>query len=162
MQDNFRALGADSSPLSLQPADRVKRLLAHIIDGLVVLVPMFIGMPFLIFAGASGDGDGPPILMLLVMGILALVVLALVVYQMVLLASTGQTIGKRAQKIRIVSIDGTRADWIKTILMRMFVTNIASQFTMGILGLLDPFFIFRDDNRCIHDHIAGTIVVDAE
>ena len=54
MQDNFRALGADSSPLSLQPADRVKRLLAHIIDGLVVLVPMFIGMPFLIFAGASG------------------------------------------------------------------------------------------------------------
>ncbi len=59
-------------------------------------------------------------------------------------------------------VTGTATATVNTILMRMFVTNIASQFTMGILGLLDPFFIFRDDNRCIHDHIAGTIVVDAE
>ena len=166
MQDNFQPIGGQTAMVSLRPADRQKRFLAFLVDTAVCLVPMIIGIPFMIagiaMQGDGGEPSGPAMAVMFGPMLLALlVILVLSIYQFYLLATTGQTIGKRMQGIRIVSVDGSRADWVKTIILRSFVTNFASQFTGGLLGMADPFFIFREDNRCIHDHIAGTIVVDA-
>jgi uncharacterized RDD family membrane protein YckC len=166
MQDNFQPIGGQTASINVRPAERQKRFIAFLVDTAVCLVPMIVAVPFVIGGAAmQGDGgDANPIAMMMMFGpmILALLfILVVSIYQFYLLATTGQTIGKRMQQIRIVCVDGTRADWVKTIILRSFVTNFASQFTGGLLGLVDPFFIFREDHRCVHDHIAGTVVVDA-
>lgn len=74
----------------------------------------------------------------------------------------GQTIGKRITGIAIVTLDNRKPDFLPLILQRY-----GSQWLMGmvpIIGILlrlaDVLAIFRDDRRCIHDHIARTKVID--
>jgi uncharacterized RDD family membrane protein YckC len=49
------------------------------------------------------------------------------------------------------------------VLLRAILGGIigAIPYLGGIYGLVDALFIFRDDRRCVHDHIAGTRVVKA-
>jgi uncharacterized RDD family membrane protein YckC len=79
-----------------------------------------------------------------------------------LLAKNGQTLGKRLFSIRIVNYDDHR----RTPVARLFgqrvlpVHALVSIPTVGpLLIAVDSLFIFRADHRCLHDEIAGTIVV---
>ena len=81
-----------------------------------------------------------------------------------LLATRGQTVGKLAAGTRIVSVaDNKILPFHKVILLRYLpVWVIAYVPLIGpILGLVNPLFIFREDRRCLHDHIAGTRVINA-
>ena len=129
-------------------ADRGSRLGAAIIDGIIFLVAVVLLAvlgPALSVIGSVLGGLG---------------FLAIVIYQMVLLTKDGQTLGKKALKIRIVKMDtGENGGFVPNVLLRLFVNGL-----LGIIpfyGLLDILFIFRDDRRCIHDMIAGTQVVEA-
>ena len=82
------------------------------------------------------------------------------IMETVMLAKDGQTLRKKALRIRIVKKDtGQNGGFVTNVLLR-FVLN-------GILGLIpfyslvDILFIFGPDRRCLHDMIAGTKVVDA-
>ncbi len=82
------------------------------------------------------------------------------IMETVMLAKDGQTLRKKALRIRIVKKDtGQNGGFVTNILLR-FVLN-------GILGLIpfyaleDILFIFGQDRRRLHDMIAGTKVVDA-
>jgi len=79
-----------------------------------------------------------------------------------LLATRGQTIGKVVAMTRIVSIEDRRILplW-KVILMRVLPGWIASVVPLAgpFLNIIDALFIFRPDRRCVHDHIAGTVVI---
>jgi len=90
--------------------------------------------------------------------------LALAVYQSVLLSKHGQTIGKRARKIRIVKMDGSSPGFVHAVLLRAIVNGLPSLIPHAgrPYGLIDILFIFRKDRRCIHDLIAGTRVVQIE
>ena len=138
-----------------QLASRGSRLLAAIIDSLVFLpiVPII-----LIIDGLTGDFG---ILGLFAVGIYAIGILGLNLYW---LADNGQTIGKRAMDIKIVRSDRTsEATLARIIFARALPRSILSSIPCvgNIFALADPLFIFRDDRRCIHDHIADTTVVDA-
>jgi len=90
--------------------------------------------------------------------------LALVGAQVWLLTAHGQTIGKRIIGLRIVKVsDMTNGGFVTNVLLRT-VANAAIS-AVPVLGsiyfLADPAFIFRDDRRCVHDHIAGTCVIKA-
>lgn len=80
------------------------------------------------------------------------------------LASTGQTIGKKITKIKIVTMEGKKPSMLALCVWRYGViqamTFLPSMF--GFLSLLDVLFIFRKDRRCIHDLIAGTRVVQIQ
>jgi uncharacterized RDD family membrane protein YckC len=80
-----------------------------------------------------------------------------------LLATNGQTIGKRVVGTRIVNFtDGARTPFVKLIGLRVLPTYVSLIPVVGpLLSLVDVLLIFRDDQRCIHDHIAGTKVVRA-
>ena len=53
--------------------------------------------------------------------------------------------------------------WILKPFLTSFVWAIitAVPFVGPLVGLIGILFIFRDDRRCLHDHLAGTRVVQA-
>lgn len=123
-------------------AQRGNRLLASIIDTacfvVMYLIAYAINEPLFVVFGIAG----------------------LVGYQMYLLTTLGQTIGKKAMNIKIVKTDTEENGG--------FVTNVLIRGILnGIIGfvpfyaLVDILFIFREDRRCIHDLIASTRVVEA-
>jgi uncharacterized RDD family membrane protein YckC len=120
----------------------------------------------IVVAGSGKDQGPPPLFTVLLLASLALFVLglaALEIYQIVLLAQRGQTIGKRVMNIRIVKFEndgepGIVHAWV----LRALVPGVISSLPFGIgavFSLADILFIFREDRRCIHDLIAGTKVV---
>ncbi len=139
-------------------ASRGTRFVAVLLDGLLSLpaaIPLWIGM--YMNASATQSGGTAPGSASILMGLGSLVLLVFFVFQIYLLATKGQTIGKKWMKIRIVKLDGSNPGFVGAVLMRAFVNGL-----LGIVpfyGLVDILFIFNDDRRCLHDKIAGTRVV---
>jgi uncharacterized RDD family membrane protein YckC len=79
------------------------------------------------------------------------------------LATRAQSLGKMALKIKIVTLDGKNAGLARILLLRMLPVTLLSGIPVigGLIGFADSLFIFRADQRCLHDHIAGTRVVMA-
>ena len=82
------------------------------------------------------------------------------IYQIRLLVTQGQTLGKKIMNIRIVSYDDGMIPGAGKLLGLRYVVN-------GLLGqipgyaFVDVLFIFGQEQRCIHDYLAGTKVVQA-
>lgn len=153
------AAGSGSTRFVL--ASRWARLFGSILDGFVM---MTITVPILWLTGfweRAITNSQAPLDMLLgaVIGIVAFIVV-----NAYLLHTAGQTVGKRIVGTRIVSVhDNTILPLYRVFLMRYFPIQVISAipFLGSVFGLLDPLFIFREDKRCLHDHIAGTRVIDA-
>jgi len=97
-------------------------------------------------------------------GLSVLMLLGLFIYNLVLLATRGQTIGKKLKGIRIVTHpDGANPGGVKTIVLRGIINGLSGSVPLlgPVYSIVDICFIFREDQRCIHDLIAGTKVVVA-
>lgn len=79
-----------------------------------------------------------------------------------LLSRYGQTIGKRIMGIAIVTLDNRVPPFFQLIVQRYLIQWLAGRVPVvgGILRMVDILAIFRADKRCIHDHLAGTKVID--
>ncbi len=141
-------------------AERSTRLVAVLLDFLV-LIPTVVPISLAAAFGQKTQELGAGMAIAAAIG--GLLMLGLVIYQIYLLATRGQTLGKRWMKIRIVKLDGSNPGFVSAVLLRAFVNGIIS--AIPYLGyaysLVDILFVFRDDRRCIHDLIAGTRVVTA-
>jgi uncharacterized RDD family membrane protein YckC len=159
-------------PAPVQPAlaGRGKRLIATSLDHLVLILgiaPFLVKFMSAIFALQQPGTKPDPEVMRAVATesiaffVIPLFILALV--QLVLLCTRGQTIGKIICKIRIVRVTGEPAGFVHAFLLRSVVMSLCTSIPIvgPIAMLVDPLLIFRDDRRCIHDLLAGTIVVDA-
>lgn len=145
-------------------ADRGARLLAVIVDSLIFGIPvgmLLVAMPGLLL-GTRGAAPDPTVYRS-VAALLGLFAITLTIVDFVLLHRYGQTIGKRILKIRIVRSDGSRCGLLRVIFVRWLPLAIVGAIPIigPLCSLLDPLLIFRDDYRCLHDHIADTIVVKA-
>lgn len=157
----------DDAPTGdLELADRGIRLVATIVDGLVILVPVaFVGIIAAIMipamSGNNGMSQGGEIVLGIVGVAVILVMIAVLVINMVLLHRNGQTIAKRWFKIKVLRSDGSRCSLPRIIFARWLPTALLSRIPLlGIaVALTDALMIFRDDHRCLHDLIADTIVV---
>ncbi len=82
------------------------------------------------------------------------------IIQAVILTKDGQTIGKKLFKIRVVNEkDGRNGGFVPNVLLRAILNAVFS--LIPFYALIDILFIFRGDKRCIHDLLAGTVVVKA-
>ena len=124
-------------------AGRLPRLIAAIVDRVTLVAPLFL---LLIFA---------PIAMLVAY------LAAWFLVQATFLTINGQTVGKMIFSIRIVKVGtGRNGGFVPNVLLRLVLN--------GALGLIpfysvvDALFIVRSDRRCIHDLIAGTVVVKSQ
>lgn len=149
------------APVDLGPegeilASRESRLGAAIIDGLIV---MAILLPLQWAMGMFEDAESNTMVTTMASagGGLALTVLI----QGYFLATRAQSLGKMALKIKIVTLDGKNADLVRIVTLRLLPITLVSMIPVvgGFVSLVDSLFIFRADQRCIHDHIAGTRVV---
>jgi uncharacterized RDD family membrane protein YckC len=143
-------LGLGSSDGQLPLASRGARLGARILDGLVESAPIVL---FSIIAGVLGAGQrgaeqSGTVGLLIGVGFLAYI--GLFIYQIVRLVNTGQTLGKKWLGVKVVRMDGGPV-------------SFGSHFLRGLLlafaGFIDFIFIFRSDQRCLHDLAAETKVV---
>lgn len=93
----------------------------------------------------------------------ALIQVALLIVTVVLVHRNGQTIGKKWLGIKVVRSDGSRASLGRIFWLRNVVNGLPSILPVvgKIYVLIDSLFICGEAQRCIHDHIADTIVVQA-
>jgi len=140
-------------------ASRWERFGGAMIDGIIASLITF---PLMYFTGTWDKllrGEYPLFEMALFLAFGILLYLALHGY---LLAKYGQTIGKKMMGIKIVSIESMSILPLQKIfLLRFLPSALASSIpTIGqFFGFIDIVFIFGKKKRCVHDLIAGTIVV---
>jgi uncharacterized RDD family membrane protein YckC len=141
-------------------AGRGERLVAVFVDGLLYGVGF---LPMFAVAMVSGEQADPPPAFYLALLVGAAMGLGLFVYNLMLLQREGQTVAKRWLKLRIVRTDGSRADLGRLFALRMLVPGLISAVPcLGFLfALADALAIFGEQQRCIHDLIADTMVVVA-
>jgi uncharacterized RDD family membrane protein YckC len=160
-------LPGESVPL----AGRGARFGAAFLDGLflavVVYVPAFMAMgPQLLAAQASNSlSSNLDLASLLMKGgfFTVLGFLAFVGVNIWLVHRNGQTIGKKLVGIKVVRSDSSRIT-----LSRIFLLRNLPFWAVGfvpvvgqIVSLVDALLIFRNSRLCLHDQVAGTIVIDA-
>ena len=151
----------DVSADAYELGGRGARFGAALIDGLIQ-GGLFYALAATMFkslmpTAPDGIGFGSTVLQLVV----SLVLFVLV--QGYLLATQGQTIGKKLLGLRIVRSSGERVDIARLLGLRYFLGWIIVMlpFIGMIFALLDSLLIFRESRKCLHDNIADTIVIKA-
>jgi uncharacterized RDD family membrane protein YckC len=155
----------DSGDLVL--AGRGARLGAAILDGLIVILVMYV--PLIVAVKSSGQalfvnarfnsaGIGNFAVLLPVAGLLAVGWL-----NYLYVSRNGQSIAKKIVGIKLVRADGSpvsvaRVFWLRNVLN----TAIGSIPLAGaVYWLVDALLIFGERRQCMHDKIADTIVINA-
>lgn len=161
----------------MRPAGRFNRLAASIADTIVIMA-IYLPIQYSTdYVGKIQQGEAG---LLFQFAMMIAGLLAFLLPNGYLLATRGQSIGKFLAKIRIVDANTRqllpfsrvyvyRVLWlypvviITTLISGIFdhmLVNVLGSMLLGVLGTVDVLFIFRADRRCIHDLIAGSIVVD--
>lgn len=151
------------SDTTLPLAGRVERLLAAIVDTVLIVAVSF---PLLFLIGYFDTSDNGGLWFSIVEEILISVgfFLLFLMIQGYPLHKSGQTWGKRLLGIRIVDQAGRKPEfWRLTLLRYLPFDAMASIPVVGwLIAAIDSLMIFRDDRRCLHDILAGTRVVVVE
>jgi len=144
----------DTLPYTI--ASRQKRLFGSMIEGFIIVGIMF---PILAATGQLSRmalGEQPTI-----KEHIYLILLSHLIFLVLnghLLTYHGQTIGKRIVKTRIVDLNGQILPFGRVFFLRYVVLGLLG----AIVGIIDALFIFREDRRCLHDWVAGTLVIDVD
>lgn len=133
-----------------ESAGRATRLAAVLLDTVLAAPLVFIAQEW----GYADTSTADPV------GATALIgFLILQNVQVYLVASSGQTIGKRVMRIRVVDArTGGHTGWFRVVVLRVYVNRILVAATLLLYGLVDALFIFRGDRRTVHDRLARTRV----
>lgn len=141
-------------------AGRAARLGAALLDLLLL------GSPVLLLFGPDAmrafHGSGAPDAILVPIFLFFGGILAILLVQIFFLTRDGQSLGKKALRLRIVGLHDDRPPgFVRTVLLRALANGvlIGVPFFGALYFLADSLTIFSEDRRCIHDHIAGTRVV---
>jgi uncharacterized RDD family membrane protein YckC len=134
---------------NLQFASIGRRFAAQFLDGLLISIPTIIIIMAMAFSAASG-GKPPAAfnLWFIIPSVLA------VIYEALMLKSRGQTLGKMAMKVKVVSPDGTDVSggqaWGRAV----------GRALLGFLYIIDYIpALFTKEKTTIHDMMARTRVV---
>ncbi len=155
------ATEAPKPPLPAAPlATLSQRFIAALIDGVPLAAIFFLtqsGLP-------NEDGQGGSDLQVAIGLVL---MLALAGCNLYLLATRGQTIGKKLQRIRIVALDGDHHPGLfRVFWLRSFINGLIGSIPLfgpiPVYSLIDVLCIFGKERRCIHDYLAQTRVVQGD
>ncbi len=132
-----------------------RRIIAILIDSLIVGVPVFFFFGFGIFgAVAAAPSDATALMGVLMFS--AILGITSIAYSVAMESSSKQaTLGKMAVGVIVTDVHG-----VKPTLGAVLLRNTVGRFCSNII----PFYIgyllglFRADRRCLHDLIGGTMV----
>lgn len=150
-------------------ASALSRLLANIVDNILLGLSAILGVMLIIWVGKQGLGVADPISALrrhempedTALILLCVLPTLFALGQWFLLATSGQTIGKKLLMMRIVTDDGQLPGFVRAVVMRNWVCRLLCSVPLAgpWFALVDVLFIFSSSRKCLHDHIAGTRVV---
>ncbi len=145
-------------------ASRLARLLAQILDGLIL---MFASIPVMFLLNVGSELDWDTVLetgILPVDQVLHFTAVGIFVYLLVNgyhLWYFGQTLGKKMMRIAIVDANDRVPSFGKIVGLRYIPFQLAGAIPgLALISLVDVLLIFRTDKRCLHDMLAGTRVID--
>lgn len=144
--------------LQHQLAEPGTRFVALLVDRFSVVLPVLV-TAFIGGLVASAMGEEGKSVSFLLMGVGFLGSLGVLGYQLHLLVTTRQSLGKRMMGIQVVRTDGSPIELGRLILLRNLVPVLINYATCGLFDIVDALMIFTSDRRCLHDHIADTRVV---
>lgn len=166
----YTAFGGPGATTTGDLAEPVQRIVGRLVDGLIwIALNLVVGLIFGI--GAIASGSDVSFISSFLAGVISLVLI--LVYEIVLTTKTGNTLGKKIFKIKIVNMDGSAVDE-KTMLMRMvpyialavlgFVLPVVGGVLSGlgvlVIGVISIIFLFTDTMRqAIWDKVGKTKVV---
>lgn len=147
-------------------ATRVERLLGALIDGGVLLVPMILLYVILrIILGLIGLDESTYFGRTFMNIVVSTCWMALFLgINFKFLATQGQTIGKLVIGTRIVAEDGPLIP-IDQLIVKRYLTIWGASVVLsiipyiGIIMIIDPLMIFRENHKCLHDELAGSKVI---
>lgn len=163
------------SPGGQPLADFGTRLLAYLIDtaivsavAMVVFVPVLLVFVFANMGNLASDPNYQPDvfsdfvgpLLLVELGLVLLLLVGYYVYYVEMMYRSGQTVGKKVMKVRVVPLD-PQATLTRTMAAKRYVIE-------SIGGVLIPFFSYLDGfwqlwdkpyQQTLHDKVAQTVVV---
>ncbi|MFB7026934.1 MULTISPECIES: RDD family protein [unclassified Streptomyces] len=158
-----------TDPLAGMPplADSGRRILARIIDWIIVAVPLaIIGIPFKVYDRVSSDDDfGDAVTSFdgggqLVFQLITIV--AYVAYDTVLTARKGQTLGKKLMKLRVAMLNDGSTPPMSQSLLRAVVLWLPALICCACLWpllLLILILVDKPYKQGLHDKAAKTVVV---
>jgi len=167
---------------SLELAGRDTRLVAVLVDFIILLLPIFfaVWIAFFFFADVFNVSDEAGEILasyteiltdqfemvIALLGFVLLSLLIIVLLNLGWLCQNGQTIGKRLLSIKIVRTDGSKVGLLRIICLRgLAVPFLALVSTLpwwkSIIFFVNHLLIFQESRRCGHDLIADTTVIEA-
>jgi uncharacterized RDD family membrane protein YckC len=140
-----------------------RRFAALWLDGIIIGVPLMIVVfvllvPLGILDEPPNNADYIQPLMFMYNGVTTLLLLgSYILYEGLMLSAGGQTLGKKALNIKVVTLDGGEISrgqaWARAI-MRQILSFVPC------LGLVDYLVAFGQERSCVHDIVAKTRVVN--
>ncbi|WP_030210057.1 RDD family protein [Streptomyces bikiniensis] len=160
-----------TDPLAGMPplADSGRRILARLIDWIIVAVPLaIIGIPFKVYDRVSSDedfgdavnsfnGGGQLVFQLIT-------IVAYVAYDTILTARNGQTLGKKLMKLRVAMLNDGSTPPMSQSLLRAVVLWLPALICCACLWpllLLILILVDKPYKQGLHDKAAKTVVVSA-
>lgn len=144
-------------------ASRGNRLGAAVLDIFIMILFFIPGV--ILFAVMDGDfnADDSTQLMIDIYLYSGIFLIIYLIINGVLLYKYGQTIAKRLLNIKIVRTDSSRVGFGRMLGLRIVVIQLLYQIPVAgsLFALVNVLFIFREDQRCIHDLIADTKVINS-
>ncbi len=150
------AAGGQLAPLAY--AGLQLRIVAFIPDGMVLISfgTLFAAgiIAFLVIESDSGNPSGTAFW--IAVGVFLFYVFAFVpLYHVLLWSWRGQTVGKMAVRIKVLSRGGGRVSLSRSALRLLgYAASVAPLFLGLVMALFDR------ERRALHDHLAGTVVVE--
>jgi uncharacterized RDD family membrane protein YckC len=137
-----------------------QRLFGALLDLVLVAITIPVAATIVGFMMSRMRADEVPS-QLLIMGPFFGLAGLLGLVQWTLIARSGQSIGKRVLKTRIVRLDGSNPGFIHGVLLRSWVPSVVMLVPLlgQIAALIDPLYVFFEDRRSLRDHIANTKVI---
>lgn len=153
-----KQVASDVAPLGRAYASFLIRLGAALIDSVLVAVVSFtIAFVLYILGNAVSGGDASSPTVLALNGIVSLFNLVFGLgYYIYFTGKTGQTLGKRALKIKVVQVGSDAPLGYVNAFLREVVGKLLSSLVFG-LGYL--WVIWDKDKQGWHDKIAKTVVI---
>lgn len=147
----------DASVIEL--AERGTRLVAAILDGIIVAAMVYLPLFFALSAvdGPDAASGGASVVAVIGGGLTLVGFVAWCWLTIKYVIENGQSIAKKLLHIKVVRSDGSRASLSRIFWLRNVVNGLLG--IIPLYGFLELLFIFGESRQCLHDKIAGTIVV---
>ena len=133
----------------------LRRLAAMFLDGLIVGIPFYVVIGIVLFSAFSG-GQFRPESIVIVQLLSWSMIVVLLVYEGLMLAARGQTLGKMAVGIKVVRADGsdltTGQAWGRAAMRQVLVSCLC------IINYLP--ILFTQEKTALHDMVVNTRVVN--